>query len=33
MTEPDEIAAAITTHLRTALGAIEGLMEELNIVE
>jgi type I restriction enzyme M protein len=33
MTEPDEIAAAIATHLRTALGAIEGLMEELNIVE
>jgi type I restriction enzyme M protein len=33
MTEPDEIAAAIASHLRIALGAIEGLMEELNIVE
>jgi hypothetical protein len=29
MTEPEEIAAAIATHLKNALGAIDGLMEEL----
>ena len=30
MTEPEEIAAAIATHLKNALAAIDGLMEELN---
>ena len=29
MTEPEEIAAAIATHLKNALSAIDGLMEEL----
>ena len=30
MTEPEEIAAAIATHLKNALAAIDGLIEELN---
>ncbi|MBD2176548.1 N-6 DNA methylase [Pseudanabaena sp. FACHB-1998] len=30
MTEPEEIAAAIASHLQNALKAIDGLMEELN---
>jgi type I restriction enzyme M protein len=29
MTEPEEIASAIATHLKNALSAIVGLMEEL----
>ena len=29
MTEPEEIALAIATHLKNALNAIGGLMEEL----
>ena len=29
MTEPEEIATAIATHLKNALSAIRGLMEEL----
>ena len=32
MTEPEEIATAIATHLKNALGAIGGLMEELEKV-
>ena len=30
MTEPEEIAAAIASHLQNALKAIDGLMEELS---
>lgn len=32
MTEPEEIAAAIATHLKNALSAIADLMEELENV-
>jgi hypothetical protein len=30
MTEPDELAAAITTHLKNALEGIEAFSEELS---